>query len=144
MALIGLDHVNIRTADLDGLCRFYEDVLGLAQGPRPNLNFGGAWLYCGDSAVVHLVALSKPAKVDEVQIEHFAFRAEGLAVFLARLDGKGIAYKQTTVPGSGRQQVFIRDPDGNRVEIQFGAEDSEGNGSPRPNGRRKARNDQRE
>ena len=23
MALIGLDHVNIRTADLDGLCRFY-------------------------------------------------------------------------------------------------------------------------
>ena len=33
MALIGLDHVNIRTADLDGLCRFYEDVLWLAQGP---------------------------------------------------------------------------------------------------------------
>ena len=127
MALIGLDHVNIRTADLDGLCRFYEDVLGLAQGPRPNLNFGGAWLYCGDSAVVHLVALSKPAKVDEVQIEHFAFRAEGLAVFLARLDGKGIAYKQTTVANSGRHQVFIRDPDGNRVEIQFGPEEPEGN-----------------
>jgi catechol 2,3-dioxygenase-like lactoylglutathione lyase family enzyme len=30
MALIGLDHVNIRTADLDWLCRFYEDVLGPA------------------------------------------------------------------------------------------------------------------
>jgi len=120
MALIGLDHVNIRTANLDGMCRFYEDVLGLAQGPRPNLNFGGAWLYCGDLAVIHLVELSEPAKVDEVQIEHFAFRAEGLAAFLAHLDGAGIAYKQTAVESSGRHQVFIRDPDRNRVEIQFG------------------------
>ena len=127
MALTGLDHVNIRTANLDGLCRFYEDVLGLAQGPRPNLNFGGAWLYCGDSAVVHLVELSEPAKVDEVRIEHFAFRAEGLAVFLARLDGKSIAYQHATVPDSGRHQVFIRDPDSNRVEIQFGPEEPEGN-----------------
>ena len=108
MALIGLDHVNIRTADLDGLCRFYEDVLGLVQGPRPSLISGGAWLYCRDLAVVHLVELDDPAKVDEVQIEHFAFRAEGLANFLARLDGKGITYKQTTVAGSGRRQVFPR------------------------------------
>ena len=126
MALIGLDHVNIRTADLEGLCQFYEDVLGLAQGPRPNLSSGGAGLYCGGSAVVHLVALSEPAKVDEVRIEHFAFCAEGLAVFLAHLDGKGIAYKRVTVPGSGRHQVFIRDPDSNRVEIQFGPDESEG------------------
>jgi catechol 2,3-dioxygenase-like lactoylglutathione lyase family enzyme len=59
MALIGLDRVNIRTADLDWLCHFYEDVLGLAQGPRPNLNFNGAWLYCGGLAVVHLVELSE-------------------------------------------------------------------------------------
>ena len=127
MTLISLDHVNIRTADLDGLCRFYEDVLGLAQGPRPTLTFGGAWLYCGDLAVVHLVELSEPAKVDEVRIEHFAFRAEGLTGFLAHLDGKGIAYKKTTVAGSGRHQVFVRDPDGNRVEIQFGPEESGGN-----------------
>ena len=42
MALIGLDHVNIRTADLEGLCQFYEHMLGLAQGPRSNLNSGGA------------------------------------------------------------------------------------------------------
>ena len=45
MALMGLDHVNIHTADLDGLCRFYEDVLGLAKGPRPSLTRAGAWLY---------------------------------------------------------------------------------------------------
>ena len=127
MALLGLDHVNIRTADLDGLCRFYEDVLGLVRGPRPTFGSHGAWLYCGDLAAVHLVELGQPAKVNEVRIEHFAFRAEGLAAFLARLDGKGVAYNQTTVPGSERRQVFIRDPDGNRVEIQFGPEEAEGN-----------------
>jgi hypothetical protein len=50
-----------------------------------------------------------------------------LADFLADLEGKDIAYKKTTVPGSRRHQVFIRDPDGNRVEIQFGPQESEGN-----------------
>lgn len=126
MALVGLDHVNIRTANLDELNRFYEDVLGLAKGPRPPLTSGGTWHYCGDLAVVHLVELSEAAKVTEVRIEHFAFRAEGLADFLAHLDGKGVAYQRVTVPDSGRQQVFVRDPDGNRVEIQFGPEEAEG------------------
>ena len=27
-----LDHVNVRTADLAGLSRFYTDVLGMRQG----------------------------------------------------------------------------------------------------------------
>ena len=101
-------------------------MLGLAKGPRPSLTRAGAWLYCGDLAVVHLVELSEPAKVDEVRIDHFAFRAEGLAGFLANLDDRGIAYQHATVPGSGRQQVFIQDPDSNRVEIQFGPEETEG------------------
>jgi len=126
MELTGLDHVNIRTADLDGLCRFYEDVLGLVKGPRPPFAFEGAWLYCGDLAVVHLVELSEPAKVDDVRIEHFAFCAEGLAGFLSQLDDKGIAYQHAIVPGSGRHQVFLHDPDGNRVEIQFGSDETNG------------------
>jgi catechol 2,3-dioxygenase-like lactoylglutathione lyase family enzyme len=50
MPLSHLDHVNIRTANLAVLSRFYAEVLGLAPGPRPAFRFGGAWLYCGDRA----------------------------------------------------------------------------------------------
>ena len=82
--------------------------------------------------------------MDEVRIENFAFRAEGIAVFLAYLDGKGIAYKRVTVAGSGKHQFFIRYPDRNRVEIQFGLEESESSSSSCPNAQRKAPNDQRE
>ena len=53
--LIALDHVNIKTARLDQLVAFYCGVLGLDHGRRPPFPFAGAWLYCGQRPVVHLV-----------------------------------------------------------------------------------------
>ena len=121
MEIAYLDHVNVRTANLEALSGFYQNVLGLAKGPRPPLRSAGAWLYCGDRAVVHLVELPEPATVDEVRIEHFAFRAEGLAEFVARLRRVEVAFETSLVPGLDNRQVFVRDPDGNRVEIVFRA-----------------------
>ena len=42
-----LDHFNIRTRNLADTVRFYEDVLGLEKGARPNFAFPGAWMYSG-------------------------------------------------------------------------------------------------
>ena len=50
-----LDHFNIRTRNLADTIRFYEDVLGLENGERPNFSFPGAWMYSEGRAVVHLV-----------------------------------------------------------------------------------------
>ena len=52
-----LDHVNVRTAQLDSMITWYEQILGLHNGPRPNFPFPGAWLYSGEDAVVHLVGV---------------------------------------------------------------------------------------
>ena len=41
MALIDLDHVNIRTANLAEMTQFYQEVLGLESGPRPDFQFDG-------------------------------------------------------------------------------------------------------
>ena len=40
-----LDHFNIRTRKLADTVRFYEDILGLEKGARPNFAFPGAWMY---------------------------------------------------------------------------------------------------
>jgi len=41
-----LDHYNVSTRDLGATVRFYEDILGLVNGPRPPFDFPGAWLSC--------------------------------------------------------------------------------------------------
>src|SRR6202012_4286271 len=62
-----LDHFNIRTRKLGDTVRFYEDVLGLENGARPNFAFPGAWMYSEGRAVGHLVDISQtgePQKPD--------------------------------------------------------------------------------
>ncbi len=123
MTLSALDHVNIRTARLSELTSFYTEVLGLAPGVRPGFRFPGAWLYCGERAAVHLIEVSEPPQEPDPRIEHFAFRAQGLADFLANLRANGVAYHTAVVPDVEIRQVHIRDPDGNHVEIAFGPEE---------------------
>ena len=120
MALAALDHINIRTARLGVLTDFYARVLGLRPGKRPPFDSGGAWLYCGDRAAVHLVEVSDSPEVPAPRIEHFAFRAENLAEFLAQLREFDVAYQTNIVPDLEIRQVNIRDPDGNHIEIAFG------------------------
>jgi catechol 2,3-dioxygenase-like lactoylglutathione lyase family enzyme len=122
MALARLDHVNLRTADLAALQTFYTDVLGMTLGPRPPFAFGGAWLYCGGQATVHLVEVdAQPAPEGELRLEHFAFAAEGLADFLALLRRRDVAYRIGVVPGFGIVQVNLHDPDGNHIHVDFAA-----------------------
>jgi len=119
MTLASLDHVNIRTANLAPMSAFYERVLGMKSGPRPPFSFGGAWHYCGETAAVHLVEVSRQPVGKEPRVEHFAFRAKGMKTFLETLQREKIEFDIRVVPESGIQQVNVSDPDGNHIEIQF-------------------------
>ena len=122
MALIDLDHVNIRTTRLAQMKDFYQSVLGLENGKRPPFRgFDGAWLYCGAKAAVHLVEVPEDPDAPKPRIEHFAFKAEGLAGFLEALRGRGVAYRISIVPGLELRQVNIHDPDGNHIHVDFAA-----------------------
>lgn len=125
MTLHALDHVNLRTANLDAIVAWYERVLGMAAGKRPDFAFPGAWLYLGDQAIVHLVGVgTEPASV-EPKIEHFAIRAEGMQAFLKKLQAEGVDYRLGEVPGFGITQVNIHDPDGNHIHIDFDSSGSD-------------------
>jgi catechol 2,3-dioxygenase-like lactoylglutathione lyase family enzyme len=133
MTLAALDHVTIHTARLAELTDFYARVLGLRPGKRPGFKFSGAWLYCGDRPALHLVEVpasqnggapvARDGEARSPKIEHFAFRAEGLAEFLARLREFDVAYRTAVVPTFEIRQVHIRDPEGNHIEIAFAPEE---------------------
>jgi len=122
--LLALDHVNLRTPNLQAMTRFYCDVLGMTTGPRPAFSFNGAWLYCGGRPVVHLVEIAEtPRPVGELRLEHFAFSAAGLVEFVARLQALGVEHRIRLLPTYGTRQVSLRDPDGNRLHVDFSHEE---------------------
>jgi catechol 2,3-dioxygenase-like lactoylglutathione lyase family enzyme len=114
-----LDHVNIRTADLAATKALFVDVLGLAEGWRPPFPFPGAWLYAGDKDVVHLVEVEQPAVAGEVALDHFAFDIEDYDEALRRVEGTGLRFRATATPGTSVKQIFVRDPNGVTIELNW-------------------------
>lgn len=123
MSLLYLDHVNIRTARVAEMAAFYDEVLDLKKGARPGFAVGGAWLYCGERAVVHLMEVAAGTTEPPGRVDHFAFRAQGLKKFLAKLRAQRVPYQIAIVPDLGIRQVNLRDPDGNKIEIAFTADE---------------------
>ncbi len=140
-----INHFSIRTNDLEASRRFYADVLGLTVGPRPAFPFPGLWMYRGDhgdvaNAVVHIIGTDRTGEKgldgylglrDEAQrgtgsIDHVAFFADGLATMLAHLESSGIAFRQRTVPNIGLHQVFLDDPNGCVIELNYPASEVAG------------------
>jgi len=117
-----LDHVNIVTSDLAGTMRFYRDLLGLEPGERPAFAFPGAWLYLDGKPVLHLVLReSAAASADTGAIDHVAFGCDDFEGTRARLDAAGVACDVRDVPGGRLRQIFLRDPNGVKVELNFAA-----------------------
>jgi hypothetical protein len=54
-------------------------------------------------------------------VDHVAFFATGLADTLARLKQHGVPCRERTVPLLGLHQVFLDDPNGVVVELNFPA-----------------------
>ena len=118
MSLRGLDHINIGTPRLEETTAFFRDVLGLTVGWRPDFPFPGAWLYAGDTAVVHLVGLSEERRPsNEAALDHFAFRVDDFDAVVRRLDAAGLSYRAVEIPGTSIRQIFLRDPNGVAIEL---------------------------
>ena len=136
-----LNHYSIRTTDLDASRRFYADVLGLSVGPRPEFPFPGLWMYRGDhgdmaNAVVHIIGLdladpqgltqylgdrAEASLAGSGAVDHIAFYADGLAAMLTHLQAQGVPFRERSVPSVGLHQVFLDDPCGVMIELNYPA-----------------------
>ena len=128
-----LDHFNIRTRNLADTVHFYEDVLGLEKGPRPNFAFPGAWMYSEGKAVVHLVDISgtsEPQKPDSGVVHHVAFASRGFDDMKQRLKAKDRQFEARQVPGGELWQIFVDDPNGVLIELNYEAAKEGGAAAP--------------
>ena len=117
-----LDHYNVSTRNLRDTVRFYEEVLGLVNGPRPPFDFPGAWLYSEGHPVLHLNDISptdKPQRPDSGVIDHVAFGSRGFEAIKQHLTRKGVPFRANEVPNSTRRQIFLTDPNNVLIELNF-------------------------
>jgi catechol 2,3-dioxygenase-like lactoylglutathione lyase family enzyme len=138
-----LDHYNIRTFRIDETVRFYVDVLGLRDGAFPGTPAMGAWLYDkSDRPVVHLIAIDPADPEPAVQrirdrlaglgdpvepsswkgggaIDHVAFECDDYDTQACLLRERGIAFTESNIPSIGLRQIFLNDPNGVTLELNF-------------------------
>ena len=129
MTIRNLHHINIRTTRLEETRDFYERVLGLYVGARPDFGEDGYWLFAqgSDHPIVHL-SLSKkldgPEQVLDAgnRLDHVAFFGYDMENTLAHLDKLGVQYQKhpDRLYLDGKMvQVFLKDPNGINVELGF-------------------------
>ena len=124
MGLNALNHFTIRVVDLERTKDFYAEILGLPVGHRPPLGFPGYWLYCGDIPTVHLIGPREGDGTPRASgatglFDHIAFSCTGLAAMRANLAAHNIQFTERIIPRDRQTQLFLHDPDGIAVELNF-------------------------
>ena len=121
--ILSINHIQL-VAEKDlvlELRDFYCNIIGLQEGFRPAFERFGFWLYIGDKDVVHLIT---PKQGDErspqkSSFDHVAFKTGDYQAVLKKLKALNISFEEKPIPGMTAHQIFLRDPAGNRVELNF-------------------------
>jgi len=140
MPLSHIEHFLLQTGDMEKTREWYVNVLGMRVGPSPDFKFPVFWLYLGDKDVVHVT--EGGAKVSENRkryvgqesqatqgsgaIDHLAFRATGLRDMMAHLKSLGVDFKQRQVDDQGLYQLFMFDPNGIKIELNYSNAEAQG------------------
>jgi catechol 2,3-dioxygenase-like lactoylglutathione lyase family enzyme len=133
MPLTHLEHYLIQTADMAATRDFYTRVLGFTVGPSPDFKFPVFWLYLGDRDVIHVteggaqVSANRQAYLGQQStaasgsgvIDHVAFRCTGLNDMMEHLAAQNVPFKKRMVDDQGLFQLFVMDPNGVKVELNF-------------------------
>ncbi|WP_018141055.1 VOC family protein [Thioalkalivibrio sp. ALJ7] len=116
--VLRVDHASLVVADPEVARHFYETLLGLLPLPRPGLGFPGRWYDLGSGQALHLLGGENPdpasRPVPGGRDRHLALRVQGLEELLRRLEAGGFPAERSR---SGRMAAFVRDRDGNTIEL---------------------------
>jgi catechol-2,3-dioxygenase len=123
-----VNHVGIRTKDMEELGRFYAEVLGLTPHPEKR-----NWLKVGDSnTLIHLMPVNGSAEGNDTSdyARHVCLEAESLEEVVTAMLARGIKPFQCEIDATKRRELtdasdltfgigtlFITDPEGNVIEF---------------------------
>jgi len=117
-----LDHVTVRTRDINGAREFFLAVFGLQDGERAVTasRRPGYWLYADGRPLVHLIGthclgLNHAAEA----IDHVGFRLEGYVAFRENLERLGVRYSTMGLSDLQEHRLFFRTPGGSLLEAIF-------------------------
>jgi len=136
-----LDHYSIRSTDLEASRKFYTEIMGFDIGFRPPFDFPGLWLYNGaphpeSNGIVHIIGIdpdnpeglasylgerSPESLAGTGTVDHMAFLATGIDEMRKRLDQHRIPSRERMVPSLGILQLFLEDPSGVTIELNYPA-----------------------
>jgi catechol 2,3-dioxygenase-like lactoylglutathione lyase family enzyme len=134
----GLFHIAIKTENLAATRKFWTEIIGLPEFPRPDFGYPGAWLGCtqpGGLAIIHVYAggpaLGPAGKTPNgtAAIDHVSLACSGYRSYVARFKEAGLDWRESIVPGSSLGQLFVYDPSGVQLELTF---ESGGEGEQKP------------
>jgi YD repeat-containing protein len=114
-----INHVSVHAVDLEASARFYEQVFGMERIPAPRFRHPVIWLRLGDQQL-HLFQRDAEAPpyhhlgIDVDDFERVYLKAKELGLFDA-----GSWYSHIYEHPSGWVQMYVRDPSGNLVEIDW-------------------------
>lgn len=125
MKVTGINHINIAvtSAQLPDVVAFYKHVIGLTQGLRATSTHKGVWLYCDSTAIIHLSVVEEFLYAgSNTHFNHVALACSGVDECLKILEHYNIHYKVEFKAAPEMTQVFVFDPVGIRLELNFADE----------------------
>jgi catechol 2,3-dioxygenase-like lactoylglutathione lyase family enzyme len=143
MPISHLEHFLIVADDVEATTAWYVDVLGFRLGDHPDFGVPVNWLYLGDGDVIHIAqapsnsekSAAAPSRDDIARggrpIHHIAFRASGLAETMAHLKSMAVEFIEQQAGEQNLYQLFMQDPNGITVELNFPAAEAEGLNAPK-------------
>ena len=138
MPVTELNHYFVRAKDLEGTKSFYCDVLGFEVMSRPDFPFPGYWLGVNGKVQVHMgphgisnselyyLGTSPESATDNSGVvDHIAFLATEPESFNERFESLDIPVRKRYLPDFNLFQMFVQDPNGLTVELNFFGIDEE-------------------
>ncbi|QVL31319.1 VOC family protein [Telmatocola sphagniphila] len=108
-----IDHCSVLITDVGRSREFYGEKLGLREiAPPRTFDFVVVWYDLGGT-YLHLLLKPQP---DSISSRHFCLHVKDIMAARQHCREQGIPVDETVkIPGADR--FFIRDPDGNRIEV---------------------------
>ena len=124
MPVTEINHYNLRAPRdiMHVLKDFYCNIIGLKVGPREGFTSYGFWLYIGNNDVLHIAEYKgegAPLLNVLTTFDHVAFTCTDFSAMEAHLKAHKVPYSIRMVPAINVQQINLKDPAGNGIELNF-------------------------